>query len=421
MYNLFFAFIILASTIDFRIPGLNYWDEALLIAVPLYYLVKTRKFSVRRDQLTEWFAIIIFVAIGLVSNLLHPGLQDYPVAILKDVIAAVKFPVLMVLLAKSRGAVKQEKIIHDAARMSKYILWVMALFAAVGYIADIGVYLPEIRIVKCYKFFFSHPTFLVSSIIMMTAVLIADGIKGNRVSLMIAALLIFMSGRTKGYIMIIPLLFIMYTDPVIVKRAFSFLHGRLRVKKRYILLGLLFVCAVVYMIGRKKVMGYMRWGLAAARPALYLVGLMLLKEYFPFGSGFGTFASSISGEYYSNIYGKYHIDGVQGITRGNTNYIADTFPPYIYGQFGVVGAAAYVWMIGLTIRYQFRRLKSYNQILAFLFLWIYAIAACTAESFFTNTSGVQLAVVLSVFIGFENPDKTEVDVEQNSLEGGSKT
>ena len=82
MYNLFFAFIILASTIDFRIPGLNYWDEALLIAVPLYYLVKTRKFSVRRDQLTEWFAIIIFVAIGLVSNLLNPGLQDYPVAIL---------------------------------------------------------------------------------------------------------------------------------------------------------------------------------------------------------------------------------------------------------------------------------------------------------------------------------------------------
>lgn len=407
MYKIFFLFIILISSFDYRISGLNYWDEALIVLVPLYYILVSRKITIRRKQLNIWGTLVALVVIGLVSNMLHPEFQSSGVAILKDIIAAIKFPMLAILMMQNRSSNQQNRITHDAARISKVLLYVMLATAIIGYAVNIGVYQNEVRFVKCYKFFFSHPTFLVSSIIMMISILLADGIKRNRKELIIAGVLIFLTGRTKGYIMIAVMLLIFMVKPAVVRNAFAKLSGKLKLKKRYLIIGLLCVGIIGYVLGKSKVVDYMGWGLTAARPALYIVGLQLLKDCFPFGSGFGTFASSISGEYYSNVYSMYHISGVNGLIRGNTNYIADTFPPYIYGQFGIAGAVAYVLLLIQLIKYQLERIKSYDKIVGFFYLWIYVFVACSAESFLTNASGAQLAVVLAVYIGMDcnnNPE-----------------
>ena len=91
------------------------------------------------------------------------------------------------------------------------------------------------------------------------------------------------------------------------------------------------------MLAKDKVAYYFSYGLTAARPALYLVGLRIVRDFFPIGSGFGTFASSLSGEYYSSLYGNYGISGVMGLTQTDYSYMADVFWPYIYGQLGVLG------------------------------------------------------------------------------------
>ncbi len=48
MYKLLFVFIILISSFDYRIPGLNYWDETLIVAVPLYYMLASRRISIKK-------------------------------------------------------------------------------------------------------------------------------------------------------------------------------------------------------------------------------------------------------------------------------------------------------------------------------------------------------------------------------------
>ena len=408
MYKFFFTFIILASILDYRIFGLNYWDEILVVFVPLYYILDSKKISIKKSKLNIWGTLISLLIIGLVSNILHPEFQSSNIAILKDIVAIIKFPILILVLMKYRISSQQNKISHDAALISKLLLYIMFVTAIVGYFIDIGVYQDEIRLVKCYKFFFSHPTFLVSSLIMMTSILMADGVKRNKKELLVAGVLILLTGRTKGYIMIVLLIFIIL-KLYIFYNAFDRFSGNLKLKKRYFVLGLLCVGIVGYVLGKAKVIEYMGWGLTAARPALYIVGFDLLKDCFPFGAGFGTFASSISGVHYSNVYNLYHIAGVNGLIQGNTNYIADTFPPYIYGQFGIIGALAYLLLLMKIIRYQFKRIHSYDKMLGFFYLWIYVFVACSAEAFLTNASAAQLAIVLSVYIGCDFYKQTSME------------
>lgn len=399
MYKLLFVFLILIGSFDYRISGLNYWDEALLFVVPAYYLLTSKKIFLKKEQINILASIILLTAIGLISNLIHPEFQPSLVAIAKDIIAFIKFPVLASLLINIKKTKDQKSITHDAALMSKILLYVMLGTAIVGYVVDIGVYSDEVRFVKCFRFYFSHPTFLVSSIIMMISVLLVDGIKRNKKELLIAGFLIFLTGRTKGYIMIVVLLIVLIIRPSFLSKAFKSISGKLKIKKQYLITGIICVGVIGFALGIAKVMQYVGWGLTAARPALYVVGLYLLRDCFPFGSGFGTFASSISGEYYSNVYELYNISNVNGLVRGHTNYIADTFPPYIYGQFGLIGAIAYVFLVVQLIKYQLKRIKSYDKVIGFLFAWLYVLVACTSETFLTNSSGVQMAVILTVFIG----------------------
>lgn len=401
MYNILFLFVIFVGVVEFRIPGLNYWDEVMLVAVSLYCILKKGKLLIRKVNLEKWMILVVFIIAGIAGNILHPNLQDSGIAIIKDIIAVLKFPVLTIIMFVDRGEKKQTKIIHEAATISRYTINLMLFIAIIGCFINIGVYQNEIRFVKCYQFFFSHPTFMVSSLVMMATVLLADGIKKNCCSLFAIAFLLFLSGRVKGYIMILLIFLIFVIQPSMIKVMFYSIKDKIKIKKRYMVPITSVIIILGYFLGKEKIDLYLYWGLTAARPALYIIGIQLVKDFFPFGSGFGTFASSISGEYYSNVYRIYHIDDVNGMTKDNISYIGDTYPPYVYGQFGITGTFAYVSLLIQIFKDQFQKQKSYNRIIAFLFIWVYALVASTAETYFTNSSAVQFAVVLSVFIGSE--------------------
>jgi hypothetical protein len=77
-----------------------------------------------------------------------------------------------------------------------------------------------------------------------------------------------------------------------------------------------------------------------ARFILYATMPMVLIDYFPFGSGFASFATYSSGVYYSHLYDKYGISGVWGISRDYYAFVADTYYPAL-AQFGVMGLILY--------------------------------------------------------------------------------
>lgn len=143
----------------------------------------------------------------------------------------------------------------------------------------------------------------------------------------------------------------------------------------------------------------------AARAMLYITSVDILKDFFPFGSGFGSFGSFASGVYYSPIYSQYGIEHVKGMTKNNYSYIADTYYPCL-AQFGVVGVLLYFGFFLFILRksyqlYQISREEKYF-IIPFLII-IYLLIDNIADATFTSHRGffimMLLGLVLSEYSG----------------------
>ena len=70
--------------------------------------------------------------------------------------------------------------------------------------------------------------------------------------------------------------------------------------------------------------------------ALYYFSVRIFRDYIPFGSGFASYGTYASGEYYSPIYAKYSMKHMHGLNEADPNFIADTYYPAL-AQFGLVG------------------------------------------------------------------------------------
>ena len=132
-----------------------------------------------------------------------------------------------------------------------------------------------------------------------------------------------------------------------------------------------------------------------ARPETYKTGLLIMKDYFPFGSGLGTFASAAAAKEYSPLYYKYEIDDIWGLTPENPMFLADTFYPIVYSQFGFFGALMFLW-------FWKRRLQEANRIIdpnyyKMALMCILALALeNTADSSYLSGKGMSYFMILAI-------------------------
>lgn len=81
-----------------------------------------------------------------------------------------------------------------------------------------------------------------------------------------------------------------------------------------------------------------------ARTVLYYTSVEILTDYFPFGSGFGSFGSEAAARYYSPLYYKYGMDSIYGLSPldygTSSNFLVDAFYP-ILSEFGIIGIILY--------------------------------------------------------------------------------
>lgn len=137
-----------------------------------------------------------------------------------------------------------------------------------------------------------------------------------------------------------------------------------------------------------------------ARAMLYTTSVEVFTDYFPFGSGFASFASYSSGVYYSDIYSKYGIENIKGISKNNYSYIADTYYPCL-AQFGVVGVLLYLLFFIYIIRKAYRlfletHIEKYF-IIPFLIIG-YLLIENIADATFTGHRGFFIMMLLGLVL-----------------------
>ena len=89
------------------------------------------------------------------------------------------------------------------------------------------------------------------------------------------------------------------------------------------------------------------------------------------------------------------------------SYAADTFWPNIFSQYGWIGLICYLLMLYYLVRSVHKRfIPLSNQWVAGMLVLVYGMSAAFAEAFFTNSTAVDYALMLALFIGKNNENSS---------------
>ena len=169
----------------------------------------------------------------------------------------------------------------------------------------------------------------------------------------------------------------------------------------------------------------------SARSVMMATSVRIMKDYFPIGTGFGTFASAEAAKHYSPVYGMYgfqnnfelrdmrDLENTMRLIREDSYlmeclaedpstvywrpYLNDHFWPIIFGQTGLIGTLAFLVLVGFLIWCCLRvsRLDRYAYT-GVLFAVVYLLISSMAEPAFHNALAVPLALVMG--INFQKTD-----------------
>jgi hypothetical protein len=97
--------------------------------------------------------------------------------------------------------------------------------------------------------------------------------------------------------------------------------------------------------------------LESARKALYVVGITIGVNEFPFGVGFGRYGGWIARVHYSPVYYEYGLNRVYGLKPSDPKWATDTYWPHIIGEIGIIGAILLLCIFLYSIFYIMRGYK----------------------------------------------------------------
>ena len=123
-----------------------------------------------------------------------------------------------------------------------------------------------------------------------------------------------------------------------------FLKKRLNFKSPKTMIYCALIVTVVLMVTWTRFDAYYISGLSneeLARPMTYKTSLKILWDYWPFGSGMGSFGCLGARDYYSPLYYKYNLNGIWGLGERGA-FVCDAYYPTL-AQFGMVGVFLFCW------------------------------------------------------------------------------
>lgn len=175
-----------------------------------------------------------------------------------------------------------------------------------------------------------------------------------------------------------------------------FVKNRLNFKSPKTIIYAVLLVTVILMVTWTKFDAYYVSGLSndnLARPMTYKTSLVILGDYFPFGSGMGSFACNGAWKFYSPLYYEYHLNEVWGLNEGG-GFICDAYYPTL-AQFGIVGVFFFCW-------FWKRRLVAFNQIVDMCYYRVAMLTFCclaieqTADTSWLSGKGMGYCMLIAL-------------------------
>lgn len=390
-------FILFQNIITRFLPSyFTYWDELLLICTFVIYIVSINTEKIKLDY-KYILLLFILIVIGGIGNILF-NYQTVKIAIFKDIVEFIKFPIAFIALYRMRYINKIVEQVEKLIPIVKCIIYIIFVLGVVSVFVKSNMNQSEIRgFIHPYMFIYTHPTYLTTGMICFLCILDAAG-KLNKIDEIAILGSIILAMRTKGLAFIAAYIIIKYGCNIIKKidlHKFKHLSNEnlLRLKKVIPFIYGFLIIIVVLIVAGKKILLYASFS-NSPRESLYVGGVYLMKKCFPIGAGFATYASHISGNYLSKVYSIINFNWLYDINGQVSPNLGDAGLAYYLGQFGVLGmiflGLLVYKMVKMTIEKIDNRMNIFN-----IYMWLMIAISLPTEAILIN-NGFEIAFVLVV-------------------------
>lgn len=382
IFLIFSIYILLfQNVLQSYIKPIQYFDEILAIIFFPIFLIATEKEKIKKSNLIITICLCILLFVGLYSNFKF-SFQSVQIAF-SDVLLVYKFFLVYFLfstLNKNKGIDFFKKGIIGHL---KFISIVLFLLTVINYIFKTFPY--EYRYgIMSNKLFYSHPTYLAAICIFIICTFIFFFDKKNIKYIMLMCTIVISTLRMKAiaflFVFAIIVLFVTKTN------------------KRITFSKLTIIAIICLIVAYNQIQFYFFKTEDSARSILLNTSFKIANDYFPIGTGFGTYASHFSAQSYSPVYSMYNIQNTYGLSKGNTIFISDSFWPMIIGQFGYIGLICYtiaIISILRKIQMEYKPEEKYKYIAKITAL-AYLVISSTSESAFVNPIAIPLAIIIGL-------------------------
>lgn len=374
--------LLFQDVISNYIKPFQYFDEVLAVLFFFFILIKRIRII---NKITVRFILLLGVLIidGIIGFEINAA---QPIAaVLGDLVLVLKFYLcygLSNILFSYNKLIEKEKTIQ---RCVFFLSICLALLTLLNYIFKIWTF--EYRYgIMSNRLFFEHPSLLASASFVLIALNIAFSFNNRirNISIALLSIVLLSTLRTTA----IGAAFISLMIAFYIKKT----------KKKITISKFTFLGIIAAMIAWNQISYYFILLDGSARRQLLLKSIEIAKDYFPIGTGFGSYGSYMSSVYYSHIYYDYGLNNIWGLSPEKTSFITDSYWPMILGQFGVIGVVIVVIlliMIFNNIQSQFKtkNMKLYTcKIVCFAYLLISSIGS----SAYVNPIAIPFAIILGI-------------------------
>lgn len=365
------------------------WIDELVALIGVFGLAW--KLLIRRNLEFPGYMLVaagflaVFVGAGLAGNVIY-RYQSWKSVII-DLYTNVKFFFSIVAgyvaCATLEWDVSKKQIVR-CGRISAAVVFAVFVLDRIY-----PIYPGEIRHgIRSVSLFFGHATYLASAMAFLVILLTVFYEKKNLVFMGMCLTVMVFTMRSKA----------MASAAIFAAVFVFFLVFRKRLNLWYILAAGV-ICVVVAWPQIRYY--FIELGGKSTRSVMHSVAFRIMEDYFPIGTGFGTYASAEAAKNFSPVYELYDFEYLLRfeVNRQWVNFLNDTFWPIIIGQTGVIGTVAYLGTIG-SVFYESWKLQRQNlyYFVAVLYGWCHLIICSVAEPAFNNSTAVPIAVVMGLVL-----------------------
>lgn len=370
-----------------NIPVFGYIDEILplllLVLGVIRYCLRPQSFpkKIGKSLFFSCVFFLIFMFYGMICSV-YSDIKMPLIVVVKDILLISKFFLSYVgsrllFYNINMNHIFKTKIVP----LTKMIVTIIFACGVISLFVNIGMTSGSIRFgLPAYRFLYAHYTFLVAGCLLFLSTLTYDLKRTNYKYIVMTILSMLLTLRSKA-VMVVSIYIFVYI---------SLLFYR-RIKKRYLVSG----AFLAFFLIKDKVLLYIQWGASSLRNLLYMTGFQIANSYFPLGSGFGTFGSGISLEYFSPLYSTYGILGTYALA---TTPVTDVFWPYIFVQWGWIGLGLFLFALFFLFKSHYREAVTLYDKAILLTIWAYIFIASFGEAYLTNDTGVYVMIYLGMIV-----------------------